>query len=223
MRARLFGGRALTQPVDITDPALAKAFAHPLRIEILGLLDNRVASPVQLAAELGSPLSLTSYHVRQLKHLGLVRLVKRRQARGAVVHYYTATVKPRIPDKTWSAIPSFVKRALVGGRIAQAGAEAAAAAERGGFDGEGVHISRTRLRLSQRGWEAVSRELENTERRLYAIRDAEQEALADDPEIEAIEATALLMLFKSPPPESFMDDDSGHALEHDELEDRAPS
>jgi DNA-binding transcriptional ArsR family regulator len=205
----------VTQPVDITDPALAKAFAHPLRIEILGLLENRVASPVQLAAELGSPLSLTSYHVRQLKHLGLVRLVKRRQQRGAVVHYYTATVRPKIPDKTWNAIPSFVKRALVGGRIAQAGAEAAAAAERGGFDREGVHVSqsRLRLRLSARTWEAVSKELETTLERIEAIGAAEREATADDPEAECIEATVLLMLYESPPPDSFAPEHGGHELE----------
>jgi DNA-binding transcriptional ArsR family regulator len=213
----------VTQPVDITDPALAKAFAHPLRIEILGLLENRVASPVQLASELGSPLSLTSYHVRQLKHLGLVKLVKRRQQRGAVVHYYTATVRPRIPDKTWNTIPSFVKRALVGGRIAQAGAEAAAAAERGGFDRDGVHVSRTRmrLRLSTRAWEAVSREIENTLERIEAIRVSEQEALTDDPEADNIEATVLLMFFESPPPDSFTIDHGGHEFEHGELEGQA--
>lgn len=33
------------------------------------LLDNRIASPKQLADELGSPLSLKSYHVRQLSSL----------------------------------------------------------------------------------------------------------------------------------------------------------
>ncbi|HEX8647698.1 MAG TPA: winged helix-turn-helix domain-containing protein [Thermoleophilaceae bacterium] len=210
----------MTQLVDITDPALAKAFAHPLRIEILGLLENRVASPVQLAAELGSPLSLTSYHVRQLRHLGLVKLVKRRQQRGAVVHYYTATVRPRISDKTWSAIPSFVKRALVGGRIAQVGAEAAAAAEHGGFDREWVHISssRLRLRLSARAWEAVARELESTLERIEAIGVAEQEALADDPKAEWIEASVALMFFETPPPDSFTLDPGGHALEPEELE-----
>lgn len=213
----------MTQPVDITDPALAKAFAHPLRIEILGLLENRVASPVQLSAELGSALSLTSYHVRQLKHLGLVKLVKRRQSRGAVVHYYTATVRPRIPDKTWNAIPSFVKRALVGGRIAQAGAEAAAAAERGGFDRDGVYVTRTRMRLTGDGWRAMTRVFDRMIEEIESVRVADQAALADDPDAEPIEATALLMFFESPPPESFMLEESGHALDHDELEDHSSS
>jgi DNA-binding transcriptional ArsR family regulator len=42
------------------DPTIAKAYAHPLRMEIMDLLDDRVASPSQLAVELGSPLSLTA-------------------------------------------------------------------------------------------------------------------------------------------------------------------
>ena len=38
----------MTVPVDITDPRIAKAYAHPLRIHILGMLDDRVASPSEI-------------------------------------------------------------------------------------------------------------------------------------------------------------------------------
>ncbi|MDQ2895534.1 MAG: helix-turn-helix domain-containing protein, partial [Actinomycetota bacterium] len=37
---------------DITDPSVAKALAHPLRLRILAALEQRTASPSQLAAEL---------------------------------------------------------------------------------------------------------------------------------------------------------------------------
>src|SRR3954447_23492496 len=117
----------MTLPVDISDPTIAKAYAHPLRMEIMDLLDDRVASPSQLAAELGSPLSLTSYHVRQLVSWGLVKLVRRRQVRGSIEHFYTALVRPTVYDETWAKIPSFVKRALVGSSLAQLGSEIASA------------------------------------------------------------------------------------------------
>lgn len=185
----------MTQAIDITEPAFAKAFAHPLRVEILGLLENRVASPVQIAAELGSSLSLTSYHVRKLEQFGLVKLVEQRQQRGAVAHYYTATVRPAHSDATWNAIPRFVKWALVGGRVAQAG-------DGDELERRGVHFSRVQLRLSEHAWEAVAGELEQTLERIEAIRAAEQEALANDPEAESLEATALMMIFESPPTSS---------------------
>src|SRR5256885_29338 len=66
----------MTVPVDITDPRIAKAYAHPLRIHILGMLDDRVASPSEIAGEIGAPLTHVSYHVRQLAGLGLIKLVK---------------------------------------------------------------------------------------------------------------------------------------------------
>lgn len=214
----------MSTPTDITDPVVAKAFAHPLRIQILSLLENRVASPVQIAAELGAGLSHTSYHVRQLKSFGLVRLVKRRMQRGAVEHYYTAVVRPTIPDTAWNRIPEFVRRALVGGKIAQVGNEVTTAANRGGFDREGVVTSRTRLRLSPEGWRKINKEFEKTLERIDAIAEADHEAIARDPDTEIIEATAVHLFFESPSPASFdpaeRHPDALDALE--DLEDLAP-
>jgi DNA-binding transcriptional ArsR family regulator len=190
----------LTQRVDITDPTIAKAYAHPLRIEIMGLLDNRVASPRQIAAELSTPLSNTSYHVRQLASMGLVKLVKRRQRRGSIEHFYTATVQPTLVDDTWARIPSIVKRALVGSRITQLGSELVGAAEAGGLDREDMHFTRTRMTLSREGWRTAARELTAVLERLDALASDEAQALERDPTQERVEATVAMMLFESPPP-----------------------
>ena len=66
---------------DINDPRLVKALAHPLRVRILGVLQDRVASPSDLAEELNAPLGNVSYHVRILAQLGLLKLVKKRPRR----------------------------------------------------------------------------------------------------------------------------------------------
>lgn len=193
----------MTTPTDITDPVIAKAFAHPLRIQILGLLENRVASPTQLAAELEAGLSHTSYHVRRLKDLGLVRLVRRGTRRGAVEHYYTAVARPTIPDAAWNRIPQPVRRALVGGKVAQIGSEIAAAAEHGGFDREGVYVTRTRLRLSPGGWQEVNDELTRSLERIAAIAEADRATHAEDGGTEIREGTAVHIFFESRPPASF--------------------
>lgn len=211
----------MTTPTDITDPAVAKAFAHPLRIQILSLLENRIASPVQIAAELGAGLSHTSYHVRQLKSLGLVRLVRRRMQRGAVEHYYTAVVRPTIPDSVWARIPQFVRHALVAGKISQIGNEITAAAQRGGFDRDGVYVTRTRLRLSREAWRKVNQEFERTLEQIDAIAEADRDARSNESEPEIIEATAVHMLFESPSPAS-LDPAEQHPEVFDDLEDLAP-
>jgi DNA-binding transcriptional ArsR family regulator len=211
----------MTTPVDITDPTIAKAYAHPLRIEIMGLLDNRVASPSQLAAELGSPLSLTSYHVRQLAQMGLVRLVRRRQVRGSIEHFYTAIVRPRLYDDAWASIPSIVKRALVGGRLSQLGREIASAAEAGGFERDDMHFTRTRMSLSPEGWQVVAREFSNLLARLDQLKEDEAAKLSADPHAERIEATVSMLLFESPPPSTF-DAHGAGPPEHDDVADVAP-
>jgi len=193
----------MSKPIDITDPMVAKAYSHPLRIEILGLLDNRVASPRQLATELGTGLSTTSYHVRQLAAVKLIRLVRRRQVRGAVEHLYTANVRPTITDAGWARVPPIVKRAWLGGKIAQIGTEVAAAAEQGGFDHDDMHMSRTSVRLSPGGWKAASQILARALAEVDALAVEDAARRRADAGAEERHAIAVMMLFEAASPESF--------------------
>ncbi len=98
---------------------MVKAYAHPLRVEILRLLEDRVASPSELAAEVGAPLSNTSYHVRRLEELGLVELKGRILRRGAVEHRYAARVHTsyvrtagRVDEQGWASIARELEKTL---------------------------------------------------------------------------------------------------------------
>jgi DNA-binding transcriptional ArsR family regulator len=71
----------------------AKVIAHPLRVAILRLLDGRVASPIELARELEESIGTVSYHARILSRHGAIRLVRTGRRRGALEHFYTATVR----------------------------------------------------------------------------------------------------------------------------------
>src|SRR4051812_11744365 len=89
------------------DERLAKALSHPLRPRILQCLDEGgVASPNQLAEALGERLGNVSYHVRILRELGLVELVRLEPRRGALEHFYRATARPWLDDEQWAALPS---------------------------------------------------------------------------------------------------------------------
>jgi DNA-binding transcriptional ArsR family regulator len=188
----------LTVPIDITDPRLVKAYAHPLRIRILSVLENRVASPSEISEELGTPLSNTSYHVRQLAALGLVRLVDRAARRGAIEHYYTASVRPTITDEGWAKLPEIVKRAHVGGILQTAIADVVSAAEGGGFDRNDAHYSRTAARLDRDAWQAIGCELANALNRIDEIVAESDARIGEDPGADWEEATVLMMLFSKP-------------------------
>lgn len=202
---------AMTSALDITDPKLAKAYAHPLRVHILGLLDNRVASPRQIADELGAPLSNTSYHVRQLVSLGLVELVGRTARRGAIEHHYTAKVRPTVTDEGWARLPTIVKRALVGGGVQQALAHMALAAEEGGFDREDMHFSRTAGKLDKAAWSQVSRVLQDALTQVEQIVEDSSGRAAEDPNSEAEESTIIMLHFAGPSPGSTSDRSSSTA------------
>jgi DNA-binding transcriptional ArsR family regulator len=185
----------LTRPIDITDPKLVKAYAHPLRIQILGLLDNRTASPSEIATELGTPLSNTSYHVRQLVALGLVELVRRTARRGAIEHHYTAKVRPTVWDDVYAQLPSIVKRAAVGGLLTETIAEIAAAADEGRFDRDDIHYTRTAGRLDQKGWETISSELAGLLKRVEKAVEQSEARLAKRPHADADDAMIVIMHF----------------------------
>ena len=74
---------------NIDDPRYVKAMSHPLRVRILAMLDERTASPVELAGWLDASLGTVAYHVRTLERMGLVELVHETRVRGAVEHHYS--------------------------------------------------------------------------------------------------------------------------------------
>src|SRR3954462_5029406 len=86
----------------LDDPRYIKALSHPLRVRILAILEERTASPVQLAQLLDASLGVVSYHVRTLERFGLIKLVRTNPVRGAVEHHYRANARPTISDAGWA-------------------------------------------------------------------------------------------------------------------------
>ena len=60
-----------------------------------------------------------SYHVRTLRRLGFIKLVRTRQVRGTIEHYYDLVAPPRVSAQTWSDLPELVKGAMTGASLTQ--------------------------------------------------------------------------------------------------------
>ncbi|HEX8073420.1 MAG TPA: helix-turn-helix domain-containing protein [Thermoleophilaceae bacterium] len=198
----------MTVPVDITDPRIAKAYAHPLRIHILGMLDDRVASPSEIASELDAPLTHVSYHVRQLAGLGLIKLVRTTPRRGAVEHHYTAQIRPKVTDGAWGEMPEIVKKNLLSGWIQQVGAHVQAGVAEGGFDRDDAHMTRSAMMIDEKGWAAIAKELGKTLDRIEKI-GAEAGQRVKKGESEGFRATAVMMLFQGPSTAAGLPEDAG--------------
>jgi DNA-binding transcriptional ArsR family regulator len=144
---------------DITDTETVKALSHPLRIQILRLLEEKDGSPVEIATTLGLPVNRVSYHMRQLARFDLIKLVKTTPRRGAVEHHYRLMARPRISDKAWGQVPEIVKQAMTGAAVEQILNLVHTSASEGGFDRADAHLSRVDMTLDDRGWKETAAEL----------------------------------------------------------------
>ena len=151
-------GNSRTRPPGETSEArIAKALAHPLRARILQRLGERVASPGDLAVELGAPLGVVSYHVRMLRDYDCVELVRTEPRRGALQHFYRATARPNLDEDQWRTLPSGLRRELTGETIQELVDDLAQAADAGTLEDPEVVLTRTPLELDERGWKKLNK------------------------------------------------------------------
>jgi DNA-binding transcriptional ArsR family regulator len=113
---------------------IIKALGHPLRVEILAILNDRMASPNELSKELEEGLSQVSYHIKVLRDFEMIEMVKTEPRRGAVEHYYRACAKVLIPSWMLKLLPKSAQRGVWGNVLADIEQDVAASLETGTFD-----------------------------------------------------------------------------------------
>ena len=151
------------QTASAVDSRMAKALAHPLRVQLLSLLNEGVASPNELAKKLDEPLTNVSYHVRMLHDLGCIELVETEPRRGALEHYYRAIMRPFFGDRDWKRLPKNARGSISDAVLQLVWDDASEAIKSGLFDErEDRHLSRTLLSVDEQGWEELNELLVDT-------------------------------------------------------------
>src|SRR3954465_5615607 len=163
--------RTVEPSTAIDDPRYVKALSHPLRVRILAMLQERTASPVELADWLGARLGAVASHVRTLHELDLIELVDETRVRGAVAHHYRAKERPKVSDEAWGRAAPIAKQGAVGAALQTIDEYARASAAAGGFDRGDAHLSRVVMRLDAQGWRELSKTLADTLDRIERIED----------------------------------------------------
>jgi DNA-binding transcriptional ArsR family regulator len=138
------------------DTRLAKALSHPLRQRLLIAFARRVASPSEMATELGEPLGDVAYHVKRLVDLGCLELVRAERGRGGVKRFYTASARYEVEDAAWTTLSPSSRHSIAEPVAAQIVSEVQGAAADGRLGADHVHLSFVRLHLDERGLEALS-------------------------------------------------------------------
>jgi DNA-binding transcriptional ArsR family regulator len=190
------------QTASAVDSRLAKALAHPLRVQLLAALNEGVASPNELAKKLDEPLTNVSYHVRMLHDLGTIELVETEPRRGALEHYYRAIVRPFFADREWKRLPKNARGSISDAVLQLVWEDAAEAIKSGLFDErEDRHLSRSVLVVDDQGWEDLNELLVDVIDRAMQIQ-ADSAARASDGDGEDDTFSVNLVMMTHPTPSS---------------------
>jgi DNA-binding transcriptional ArsR family regulator len=183
---------------EVVDQRLVKALGHPLRAQVLSILNERTASPVELSKMLGERLTNVSYHVRQLQKYGCIELVEERPVRGANEHFYRGVTRSFLSDDNWKELSPEAQAGIsvAGMKMINDKAMEALLAET--FDKrQDRHLSCTPMVVDEEGWRAVAELLAGTLEGLMEIQTESAGRLAAKKET-GVSATVSILGFESP-------------------------
>jgi DNA-binding transcriptional ArsR family regulator len=192
--ARVADGK---RTAGVVDRRVAKALSHPLRAHVLTILNERIASPNEIANELEEPLGNVSYHVKTLAEMNCIELVRTEPRRGAIEHYYRAVMRPFFSDRDWKRLPPSARQGISDTTLQLIWEDTSEALTAGTFDRRtDRHLSRSRLVLDEQGWKQVNQLLLDTMNRVVEIEadSAKRRAAGGEP---GFNTKMVLMHFES--------------------------
>jgi DNA-binding transcriptional ArsR family regulator len=185
--------------LDLVDPRIAKALSHPMRARILRILDERVASPNEIAEMIDERLPNVSYHVRALLDLGCIELVDTAQRRGAIEHYYRAVVRPFFSDSDWKRIPRSGRQAISDTLLQVMWEDVSDAIEAGTFDSRpDRYLTHTPIVVDEEGWSELAVIMARALREVEKVESQSARRLKRSNEA-GVSTKVVLMQFESPP------------------------
>jgi DNA-binding transcriptional ArsR family regulator len=143
------------RPSPPPDYKLMKVLGHPLRLQILSILANRVASPKEISNELNETIGNVNYHAKVLQDNGLIVEDHQVPRRGAVEHFYRASAPTVIPPGAWEGFPNAVRKGVSVRILKEFLNDARDSMATGAFDDSPGELSWTPLILDQTGVEEV--------------------------------------------------------------------
>jgi len=193
-------GRKTKDPKELSiNQRLIKALAHPLRVRLLALINDREWSPNELSEELNEGLSQVSYHIKVLKDFEMIELTKTEPRRGAVEHFYRALERAYIPRWMAKLLPRSGKE-IVGSNILEATEEDLVASIESGkfYEREDTHASYTPVTLDEIGCEEADEvAIEAIEKILEIHGKAANRRSKGEGDGESIPVSAAFFIFGS--------------------------
>lgn len=195
MRERLLGQDATSGGAPPHEQ-LVRALGHPLRYQILQILNERTSSPSDLARELGADLGVVAYHVRRLLDAGLIEPVRDEYRRGGLKHLYRAQRRAFLTNEHFAELPASVRRSVFAGLLQRIWRDVGDASEHGGFDAPDAHVSWTPFDLDQQGYADMVRHVDECLDRAIEIQaEVAQRRASGESAADGVKSELVLLHF----------------------------
>lgn len=191
-------GKTKMTPVE---QRLLMALRHPVRAEALSILNVRVASPAEIARELGLDVSKIAYHVNQLLAYECVEMVETRRVRGATEHFYRGVGHKYLDEGFWEKLSPNVRSAISLTSLRVIFGTIRDSVRAGIFDRQkDRHLAVVTYDLDRRGWEEIGAVYNTALDQTMEIAAEASERLGEGkPRGKCLRATFVQLAFESPP------------------------
>lgn len=197
------GGFAEGWRAAVVELAISYAVNHPIRLDCLAILIVRVASPSEIARELGISTSSAAHHVSELHKDGVVEFVKTEvggSRRGGAEHFYRATALPEVTDEDWLKMPTEGRRKMAGRVLQAIVAQSLAALRCQTMEvDDQLHLGWQAIPVDIEGEDEVAELLTATSEKATAIKTRNQARLEEAGEEGTVRIVATLGFWRADP------------------------
>jgi predicted ArsR family transcriptional regulator len=170
---------------QIIDECVGKALSNSFRQQILWIINERPASPSEIAQELGETLNKVCHHVDVLKNANCIEVAYTRVVGNRVQRFYKANSRAFLDDVEWPKVPASLIEGLRATLLRNIVDDAIAAVVDGTYDSietSPAHMSWTPMILDALGWEELTEILERALLEAVAVQESAKERLIESDE-----------------------------------------
>jgi hypothetical protein len=180
----------------------ASVLAHPVRVRVLEILNQRDMSPIEFCREGFAPekmdVSHVAYHFRELAEYGCLQVIEENKRRGSIEHVYRGFARAYFSDVQWNELDeperARISKTMFQGLLARV----EGALRDGTFDSRtDRHLSWFAMKLDEQGWSEMSTTLAAAFGEIEQIRADAERRLERNGE-EGTPSTCALLGFPSP-------------------------
>jgi hypothetical protein len=180
------------------ETTLAAAVAHPIRSKCLVILAERTASPAEIARQLNRDVTNIGYHVNGLVDARLIEKVSERKVRGAVEHFYRATLLPIVTEEQEGELGEEDRRTYAETILSVHAAAASDSLEVGTFlRRTDHHLTRYTLNVDEEGWAELTAAYMQLYEHVYEVEENSGRRMRGSKE-KPVRVVSFLNLFEVP-------------------------